>query len=52
MNMVVYFGADHRGFELKEQLKKYFQERGYELSSGIGNFSPLCYYGVYEAGRD
>lgn len=29
--MTIYFGADHRGFELKEQLKKYFQERGYEV---------------------
>lgn len=29
--MTIYFGADHRGFELKEQLKKYFQERAYEV---------------------
>ena len=34
--MVIYFGADHRGFELKEQLKKYFQERAYEALD-LGN---------------
>jgi len=34
--MEIYFGADHRGFELKEQLKKYFQERAYEVVD-LGN---------------
>lgn len=26
---MIYIGADHRGFALKEELKKYFLERGY-----------------------
>lgn len=29
--MIVYLGADHGGFELKENLKKYLTELGYEL---------------------
>lgn len=34
--MVIYFGADHRGFELKEQLKEYFAGRAYEVID-LGN---------------
>lgn len=30
--MKIYIGADHGGFELKEELKKYLTELGYELS--------------------
>lgn len=29
--MVIYFGADHRGFELKEALKKFIKDKGYEI---------------------
>lgn len=29
--MTVYFGADHRGFELKESLKKFVKNMGYEV---------------------
>ncbi|MBS3903018.1 MAG: RpiB/LacA/LacB family sugar-phosphate isomerase, partial [Anaplasmataceae bacterium] len=29
--MLIYFGADHRGFELKEQLKNYVNDLGYEI---------------------
>ena len=28
---MIYIGADHRGFELKETLKKYISEFGYEV---------------------
>lgn len=28
---MIYIGADHRGFELKEKLKKYLAELGYEV---------------------
>jgi ribose 5-phosphate isomerase B len=34
--MLVYIGADHRGFRLKEFLKKYLQEGGYEVKD-VGN---------------
>ncbi|MBI4992241.1 MAG: RpiB/LacA/LacB family sugar-phosphate isomerase [Candidatus Harrisonbacteria bacterium] len=34
--MLVYIGADHRGFPLKESLKKYLQENGYEAVD-VGN---------------
>lgn len=30
--MIIYFGADHRGFDLKETLKKFVQDKGYEIS--------------------
>ncbi|MDZ7343820.1 MAG: RpiB/LacA/LacB family sugar-phosphate isomerase [candidate division KSB1 bacterium] len=29
--MVIYLGADHRGFELKEILKRYLRDAGYEV---------------------
>ena len=35
--MRVYLGADHRGFELKERLKKFLIEKGYEVED-IGAF--------------
>lgn len=34
--MVIYLGADHRGFELKEHLCKYLKDRGYEVMD-LGN---------------
>ena len=34
--MVIYFGADHRGFNLKERLKKFLQNQGYEVVD-VGN---------------
>ena len=34
--MLIYIGADHRGFELKEILKKFLQENGYEVID-VGN---------------
>jgi len=34
--MLVYIGADHRGFPLRESLKKYLQENGYEVVD-LGN---------------
>ncbi len=34
--MLIYIGADHRGFELKESLKKFLKEMGYEVID-IGN---------------
>lgn len=34
--MLIYIGADHRGFSLKEFLKKYLQENGYEAVD-VGN---------------
>lgn len=29
--MVIYFGADHRGFNLKEYLKEFVKNQGYEI---------------------
>lgn len=34
--MVIYIGADHRGFNLKEYLKQFLADRGYEIVD-IGN---------------
>ncbi|MFA6353168.1 MAG: RpiB/LacA/LacB family sugar-phosphate isomerase [Candidatus Paceibacterota bacterium] len=34
--MIIYLGADHRGFELKEQLKSSLESAGYEFSD-LGN---------------
>ncbi len=34
--MVIYFGADHRGFQLKEKLKDFLKNRGYEVVD-LGN---------------
>jgi len=30
--MVIYFGADHRGFKLKENLKSFLRNQGYEVA--------------------
>jgi RpiB/LacA/LacB family sugar-phosphate isomerase len=30
--MVIYLGADHRGFELKEVLKQFLKDEGYEVA--------------------
>ena len=30
--MLIYIGADHRGFNLKEQIKAYLKEQGYETA--------------------
>jgi len=35
--MRIYLGADHRGFELKEEIKGWLVENGYEVED-IGNF--------------
>lgn len=37
--MVIYLGADHRGFELKESLKKILMEEAYEVVDVTPNFS-------------
>lgn len=29
--MVIYLGADHQGFQLKEDIKSFLQEKGYEV---------------------
>lgn len=34
--MLIYIGADHRGFQLKESLKNYLRESGYEVVD-VGN---------------
>lgn len=34
--MIIYIGADHRGFKLKETLKQFLQESGYTVSD-MGN---------------
>ena len=34
--MLIYIGADHRGFQLKEALKKFLKDQGYELID-VGN---------------
>lgn len=34
--MRIYIGADHRGFELKEQIKTWLVEQGYEVED-VGN---------------
>ncbi len=36
--MVIYFGADHRGFKLKEYLKNFLKNQGYEVVD-VGNYS-------------
>lgn len=37
--MVIYLGADHRGFQLKESLKKYLVDSAYEVEDATPNFS-------------
>jgi len=34
--MLIYIGADHRGFQLKETLKKFLKDQGYEVVD-VGN---------------
>jgi len=34
--MVIYFGADHKGFNLKDRLKKFLNDQGYEVVD-VGN---------------
>ena len=49
--MRVYIGADHRGFKLKEEIKKYFYENGIEYEDlGAYEFDPKDDYPIY-AGR-
>ena len=36
--MIIYLGADHRGFQLKESLKAFLKDRGYETVD-MGNTS-------------
>lgn len=39
--MKVFIGADHRGFELKEHIKKWLTEKGYEVEDcGNTSFDP------------
>jgi len=39
--MRIYLGADHRGFELKEEVKEYLEGEGYEVEEvGRGEFDP------------
>lgn len=38
MKSMIYIGADHRGFQLKEELKAYFTERG-ERCEDIGAYA-------------
>ena len=35
--MLIYIGADHRGFKLKEALKNYLKESGYQEVTDAGN---------------
>ncbi len=45
---MVYLGADHRGFALKEKLKKWLQEHGYPLTDlGNDHLSPSDDYVDY-----
>ncbi len=48
--MKVYLGADHRGFELKEKLKKFLLENKYDVED-MGNFThdPLDDYPDFAA---
>lgn len=34
--MIIYIGADHRGFQLKEELKVFLKDSGYEVAD-VGN---------------
>ena len=35
---MIYLGADHRGFQLKEEIKKFLAEKKYEFED-MGNFA-------------
>jgi len=42
--MKISLGADHRGFELKEKIKKYLTELGHEITDfGTGSTEPVDY---------
>lgn len=44
-NMVIYFGADHRGFALKEKLKEIAKGKGYEVADmGAASLDPADDY--------
>lgn len=46
--MVIYFGADHRGFELKERLKNLVRDQGYEvIDAGAPSYTEGDDYAVY-----
>ena len=48
--MLIYFGADHRGFELKEELKSFIQGLGYEVADmGATDKNPSDDYPNYAA---
>lgn len=39
--MLIYLGSDHAGFELKEKIKKFLKEEGYEIEDkGAFKFDP------------
>lgn len=41
---MIYLGADHRGYKLKEQVKAYLLERGYEVEDlGTNSIEPVDY---------
>lgn len=41
---MIYLGADHRGFKLKEQVKAYLVERGYQVTDlGTNSEEPVDY---------
>jgi ribose 5-phosphate isomerase B len=48
--MIIYLGADHRGFNLKESLKNYLKDNGYSVSD-LGNslFDPNDDYPEFAA---
>ena len=46
--MLIYIGADHRGFKLKENIKKYFYEKGLEYEDlGAYELDPKDDYPIY-----
>ncbi|MBI4092114.1 MAG: RpiB/LacA/LacB family sugar-phosphate isomerase [Candidatus Levybacteria bacterium] len=46
--MKIYIGADHRGFKLKEEIKKYFYENGIEYEDlGAYELDPDDDYPIY-----
>ena len=41
---MIYLGADHRGFKLKESLKRYLQDKGYQIKDmGTNSEDPIDY---------
>ena len=46
----IYLGADHGGFELKEQIKEWLISKGFEVNDmGAHTFDPLDDYPVFAA---